>query len=41
MKGRLDATYMGGGLPVALQGRLMSSGEKAVKDVGTSVSTGG
>lgn len=34
-------TYVGVGLPDASQGRRMSSLEKAVKDVGISVSTGG
>lgn len=34
-------TYVGGGLPMASQGRWMSTGEKAVMDSGTSESTGG
>lgn len=34
-------THVGVGFPVASQGRLMSSRENAVSDVGISVSTGG
>lgn len=34
-------THVGVGFPAASQGRLMSSRENAVSDVGISVSTGG
>lgn len=41
VKGTGVLTYVGVGLPDASQGKKMSSREKAVYDVGISVSTGG